>query len=175
MAKTKAQKQDLLTSLKERWTRTKSMVFSDYSGLKVAELEDLRRQLKDSGSEYLVVKKTLLSKLFKESGIQDIDPRQVPGELAVAFGYEDEIAPAKIIATLSKKYEALTISGGMLEGKFMSAERIIALSKLPSKDQLIAQVVGSIRAPLSGLVGVLQGNLRNLVYALNAIREQKTA
>ena len=174
MAKSKVQKQDLLTGLKERWNKTKSMVFSDYAGLKVNELEDLRRTLKDKGGDYMVVKKTLLKKLFTEEGFTNVDPRQVPGELGVAFGYEDEVAPAKVLAEMSKKYEALKISGGVLEGNFIATAKVMELAKLPSKDVLIAQVVGSIKAPLSGFVGVMQGNLRNLVGILNAINQKKT-
>jgi len=173
MAKTKVQKQDLLTTLKERWSRTKSMVFSDYTGLKVNELEDLRRSLKEKGGEYMVVKKTILKKLFADENFTGTNPREIPGELGVAFGYEDEIAPAKVLAEMSKKYEALKISGGLLEGNFIATAKVMELAKLPSRDVLIAKVVGSIKAPITGFVGVMKGNLRNLVGVLNAIAQEK--
>jgi len=93
--------------------------------------------------------------------------------MTLLLGLGDEVAPARLVAEIQKERKGLNIQGGILESRWMTSEEVIALAKLPSKDQLIAQVVGSIRAPLSGLVGVLQGNLRNLVYVLNAVKDSK--
>ena len=96
------------------------------------------------------------------------------GQLAFVYGGEDEVSAAKIISKLGKDNENLKMLGGVLEGKAMDQAEITALSKLPSKDELLAKVVGSLKAPISGFVNVLGGNLRGLVYTLKAIKEQKS-
>jgi len=138
------------------------------------EIEELRGKCIEEGVGYSVAKKTLLNIALEKAGIKDIDTKSIEGSLATVFGMEDEVAPAKILAEFAKDHEALEIKGGILEGKLAPAEEIIKLSKLPSKAELYAKVVGSINAPVSGFVNVLAGNLRGLVYALNAIKESKS-
>ncbi len=174
MAKTKLQKQEMLRDISERLARAKSVVFTEFESLGVKQNEELRQKLRAENSEYLVTKKTLLKLALGEKKITDFDPKSVNGKMAVSFGYEDEVAPAKIIAEFTKDNpDTLKFAGGILENKFLNASGVEALAKLPSKTELYAKIVGSINAPVSGFVNVLAGNLRNLVYVLNAIKENK--
>ena len=148
----------------------KSAVFFNYFGLPVKEINLLRNDCRKENIGYKVAKKTLLKKVLAEKGY-DAD---LSGEVAVLFGRQDEVAPAKVIAAFAKTHDKAKIVGGVLEGQFITADKVKALSRLPSKQELLAKVVGSIASPLSGFVNVLQGNLRCLVYTLNAIKEKKS-
>ncbi|SRR3989339_838278 len=173
MAKTKEDKKQIVADLTDKVKRMKSAVFANYEGMTVPQTQELRRALGAEGAEYSVAKKTLLGVAMKKAG-KEMDPKTVEGNFATIFGYEDEVAPARIVAKFAKSNEALKIAGGILEGTFVSKEKVIMLSKLPSKQELLAKVVGSINAPISGFVSVLAGNLRNLVYVLSAIKDNKS-
>ena len=173
MPKTKAQKEQEVKELKEKLGKTKSIVFANFDGLKVSEVDELRSQCREENIDYVVVKKTLLKLALDDSKIENVDPKTIEGGITTVMGYEDEVAPARILDKFAKDHEALKIVGGVLENKFMDAAAVNSLAKLPSKNELIAKVVGSIAAPLSGIVGVLQGNLRGLVGVLGAIKETK--
>lgn len=173
MPKSKSQKEQIIKDLQDKLHKSKSMVFANFDGLKVADATELKRECRKEGMEYLVAKKTLFQRALKDSGLENVGPENLSGSLAVIMGYEDEVAPAKTVSKFAKTHEALKIIGGVLENKFVDVTVVSNLSKLPSKQELIARVVGSVRAPLSGLVNVLQGNLRGLVYVLNAVREKK--
>jgi len=118
-------------------------------------------------------KKTLLKKALAESALS-VNADEFTGSLAVAFGLTaEETAPAKILAKFGKDKEAIKIQGGLLEGKFISAAKVLELAKLPSRLELLARTVGAIKAPITGFVNVLAGNLRGLVNVLNAIKDSK--
>lgn len=170
MAQTKDQKQKILDELKELLSRQKAVVLVGISGLKVKELSELRKKLKASGSKIKVLKKTLAKLAFAEKKI-DFDKDKFKEELAFVFGLEDEISPAKNAFQFSKENENLKILGGFIEGQFKEAEEMIVLAQIPSKEELFARLVGSISSPISGLVCVLQGNIKGLIYALNAIKK----
>jgi large subunit ribosomal protein L10 len=175
MPKTKDQKKEILQTLEDKLSRSKSIVFSGFNALEVKDNEELRQKLQDNNAEYLVAKKTLLSLALKNSLKLEIDPKQFEGKLATVFSYEDEVAGAKTLADFAKgKEDKVYLLGGILEGKLMSQEQVIALAKLPSKEELYAKVVGSLNAPISGFVNVLAGSLRSLFYTLKAIEEQKS-
>lgn len=171
MAKSKEQKQKMIKDLEERFSKMKSLVFSDYYGLTVKEIQELRKLLREKSGDYLVTKKTLLDLALKDTDIKDVNSKELTGGLGLAFGFDDEIAPAKILADFSKKHGALKISAGILEKRFISQEKVLELAKLPGKNELMVQIVGSIKSPLSGLVGVLKGNIRNFIGVLRAIVE----
>jgi len=173
MPKTKQQKEVAVKDLTEKIKKAKSMVFVNFDGLKVKEIEQIRKKCRAESIDYLVAKKTLMKKAFKDAGLEQIDPKSFEKETATVISYEDEVAPARIVQSFTKEHEALKAFGGVLEGKFVEKNKIIELSKLPSKNELLAKVVGSIKAPVSGFVNVLAGNLRNLVYVLNAIKDSK--
>jgi len=115
----------------------------------------------------------LLDVAFSKSKIDGIKIREIEGEIATVFGYEDEVAPAKILDEFKKSHESVELMGGVLEDRFIDAEKVKALAKLPSKPELYAKIVGSLNAPISGFVNVLAGNLRGLVTVLKAIGDKK--
>lgn len=173
MAKTRSEKEHLITELSESVGKTKSIVFADFQGLKATEVTELRRTCKKAGVGYLVGKKTLLRLAFKANNL-DIDPKNLEGSFATLFGFEDEVQPAKIAADFARAHEALKIVGGVLEQKLVDKSSIMVLAKLPSKQELLGQLVGTLQAPISGFVNVLAGNLRGLVQILHAYEQKKS-
>jgi large subunit ribosomal protein L10 len=175
MAKTRKQKEATLSDLVEALGKAKSTVFADFRGLTVKDATALRDTCRKEGVGVLVAKKTLMRLAFAKAGYEGVDPTALEGSLVLMMGYGDEVAPAKIAAEFAKDHEALKIVAGVLERKLVDAAAVKALAKLPSKTELIAKAIGSIRAPLSGLVNVLSGNLRGLVNVMNAIKDRKAA
>lgn len=174
MAKSRLKKENEVQSMVSGLKAAKAIVFADISSLKVNDTSAFRRASEKQSVDIQSSKKTLLKRALTEAGINGIDEASLTGSVSLLLGTGDEIAPAKLIAGLKKDKEAVRIVGGILESKWIDAKQVADLAKLPSKQELIAKVVGSISAPLSGLVNVLQGNLRNLVYTVNAIKESKS-
>lgn len=172
MAKSRAKKQEMVEVLASNIKTAKSMVFANFQGLKVKESEELRAKCREQGIEYMATKKTIMGKALKDAGI-DIDVSSFDGSMGVAFGLQDEIAPAQVLAQFAKTHEVAKIYGGILEGKFIDGANVKALAALPSKQQLLGQLVGTLNAPVSGFVNVLAGNMRGLMNVLNALKEQK--
>lgn len=174
MPKTKEQKRTILKELSEKVANAKSIIFAKYSGLTVKENEDLRRKLRQDNNEYYVAKKTLFNLALKDKNVSGLDIKGFEGQIAAIFGYQDEVAPAKIVDQFKKDKEGkLEFIGGILENKYINAAEVNNLAKLPSKQELYAQIVGSINAPVSGFVNALAGNIRNLVQVLKAVGEKK--
>ncbi|MDP3244604.1 MAG: 50S ribosomal protein L10 [bacterium] len=172
MPKTKGQKNDVVRDLTDKLQKMKSGVFVNFSGLKMKDTQKLRELTWDKGVDYQVVKKTLLKIALKDAGLEGIDPKAMEGNLGVAFGLEDEIAAPKLLANFAKGNEALKILGGILENKFIDAAKVKALASLPSRQEMLGRLVGTIAAPVSGFLNVLQGNLRGLVQVLKAVSEK---
>jgi len=174
MPKSKIQKQEILRNLTERIKKSKSIVFTGFNALGVHDNEELRDKLRQENGEYYVAKKTLLERALKEQGIENLDTKTLDGKLAVIFSYNDEVSPAKVVDNFRKdKEDKIFFLGGILEGKLLSKTEVEALAKLPSKQELLSRLVGSLNAPVSGFVNVLAGNLRGLVTVLKAIEEKK--
>ncbi|TSC95328.1 MAG: large subunit ribosomal protein L10 [Parcubacteria group bacterium Athens1014_10] len=172
MAKTKEQKKQMVENLKEKFGKMKIAVFADYFGLKVKEIQELKNLLKKQQSDYIISKKTLTELSLKNAGIEDIKLGEMEGGLGILFGYEDEITPVKVLTKFSKEHKALKIKGGILERKFINLEKVLELSKLPSKPELISKLLWQIKSPVSRLVNVLQGNLRGLTCLLNNLSKK---
>lgn len=172
MAKTRVQKEEALSSLTEGLKTAKGVVFANFQGLKVKESEELRKKCREEGVRYVASKKTILDRALKDAG-HEVDAKAFSGGVSVVLG-SDEVAPAQIIAEYAKTHEVLKIFGGILEGSFIDAAKVTALSKLPSKQQLLGQLVGTLNAPVSGFVNVLAGNLRGFVTVLDAVKEKKS-
>lgn len=171
----RAKKEVTLADLKVKISKSKSIVVTDYRGLSMVQLQDLRATLGDT-AEFTVAKNTILAKALNEAGMESVNPDTFAGPTAVLFSFEDEVGPLKVLTKFSTTAADLpAIKCGILENALLSADKVKALSKLPSKEQLRGQVVGAMVAPLTGFVGVLNGNIRNLVYALNQIQEKKAA
>jgi len=170
MPQTKLQKEKVLEELKEKTAKQKAIVFIDFTGLKVKDFSNLRKKLKATENEVKVTKKTLMGIIFKNAKLE-IDAKKLPGEIALVFGYKDVISPAKTLWQFSQQNQNLKILGGFIENKFKEAEEIITLAQLPTREELLAKLVGSISSPISGFVNVLQGNIKGLLYALSAIKK----
>ncbi|MBI2410307.1 MAG: 50S ribosomal protein L10 [Candidatus Kerfeldbacteria bacterium] len=175
MAKTRQQKEQELTVLSEKLDRSKGVVFARYMGLSVNEVQELRRELRKEENEMVVAKKSLVGLMLEKAGQSKDQTAHMDGAVAVVFGYKDEVSPAKVLATFAKKHELVGFHGGLLEGNYISIEQVTALAKLPSRQELLAKMVGSMKAPISGFANVLGGNLRGLVQVLNQISEKKAA
>lgn len=175
MPKSRAQKEQTLGEFTDRLGKMKGMVFVDYKGLKVKDAQKIREASWSEGVDYEVVKKTLLKLALKNKGMEStLDPKSLDGNISTVVGYKDEVETAKFAAKFSKEIEAIKILGGIFEGKYISASQVKALAALPSRVELLARLVGTLNAPISGFVNVLAGNLRGLVQVLNAIKESKS-
>ena len=168
----RARKEGIVQDIKEKLGKSQVVILTDYRGLNVAEITDLRRQLREEGIEFKVVKNTLTKIAAGELGYENLKDH-LEGPTAVAFGYHDPVTAAKILAKFAKGNDKLEIKAGLLEGGIIDLEGIRALADLPSREVLLSRVLGVFQSPLTAFASVLQGNIRNLVYVLDAIREQK--
>jgi len=160
MAKSKEQKKQELQSIEEKFKDSKSVVFSSDNGANVKTIEALRNELKANDAEYLVVKKTLLKKAVKDMGEAD-QLNDLSGSVALTFSYGDEVSGAKILNKYAKDNEALSLGGGILEKSFILPDMVKRLATIPSREELLAKLVGSLNSPISGLVGVFSGVTRD--------------
>ncbi|MGX7199092.1 50S ribosomal protein L10 [Enterococcus nangangensis] len=156
-----AKKQSIVEEVTAKFNDAASVVIADYRGLTVAEVTELRKQLREAGVEMKVIKNSILSRAAKAAGLEGLD-EVFTGPTAIAFSNEDVVAPAKIIDEFASKAKALEIKGGVIEGKVASVEEINALAKLPSREGL-----------LSMLLSVLQAPVRNVAYAVKAVADKK--
>ncbi|MBU3934857.1 50S ribosomal protein L10 [Patescibacteria group bacterium] len=172
MALTKEQKQKVVEDLKKKIEQQKSVVFIDFSKVNSKDTFILRKKLKETGCVLKVAKKTLLKIAFgdKNKEIWQKIKDNSPGQLAVIFGTKDEMAPAKITQQFVKENENVKILGGIFESKFIDKAEVVILSAIPSKEELLAKLVGTLSAPVSGLVNVFRGNIKGLVYVLSRIK-----
>lgn len=175
MAITREAKEQAVAKLSDELGRIKLAVLTDYRGLTVAEVEELRTNLRSEGMTYRVTKNTLLRIATKNNpAMAELDPTKFVGPMALAMGFDDEVAPARVIFQYAKTHDALEIVGAITsDGNLLSAVEVKALATLPTRDQLIGQLVGTIAAPLTGFVGVLGGNVRSIVNVLNALAQVK--
>ncbi len=173
MQQTKQEKEALVASVTEKIKASKALVFANFKGVTVKNVTTIRRELRKSGSSWQVLKKTLLNIALKDAGIE-LNTRDLEGQIGVAFS-SDEVAAAKTIADFQKANKGVTFSieGGVLGNKTLSADEVKALAKLPSQDELRAQLVGTLQAPIASFVRVLGGNIRALVQVLKAIEEKQ--
>lgn len=172
MALSKEQKTKVIEKLLGSITKQKAMVFVSFSGLKAADLEKLRHDLREAGAQLIIAKKTLAKIAFEKEKLEF--PKQgIDSELAIVFAYEDEIAPVKAAHNFSKENESLNIIGGIMEGEFISGADMKTLAELPTKDELMARLVRVLSGPISNFVSVQRENLKGLLYALEAIKKTK--
>lgn len=168
---TRSQKENIVLELVERFKRQKIAIFSDFHGVSVAKIRELRKQLKQKGAQYAVSKKTLLQRAMKSAGI-DLDVKTLEGEIGVTFIYEEDVEPVKSLARFGKENETFKNRAGLMGIRVMGMTDVAALAKLPTRDILLAQVLRAMQEPLRGLINVLRGNMRNLVVVLNKIKEK---
>lgn len=169
---TRSQKEELVKDLTGKIASSKVAIFSDFTGTTVSGMKQLRDELRKKGATYKVTKKKLIDLAFKNAGIE-ANSLDLEGQIGLAIGQEDEVSAAKILSQFSKKNKNFKILRGVLEKKVISDKEVMALAALPSREELLAKLVGSINAPISGFVNVLAGNLRNFVGVLKAIGDAK--
>lgn len=161
-----------VSELNETFSKAKFAVVADYRGLKVTELEKLRGSLREQNAHIQIAKNTLLRLAVKGTEYEGLT-EVFTGTTAIAFGFEEPVGPAKALAEFGKEFEALKIRAAGLDGKLLTADDVKALSKLPTKDQLLGQLCGVLAAVPTKLVRTLNAAPNNLVYALQAIKDQK--
>ncbi|MDD5221144.1 MAG: 50S ribosomal protein L10 [Candidatus Paceibacterota bacterium] len=171
MPLTRQRKKEAVQELEQLIDSQKSMVFVNYRGLKAQEVFGLRQKLDEKQAKFKVVKKTLANIAFKNKGIE-FKKDQYDDQFAIVFGYEDEIAPARILFESQKYLKTLEMLGGYLEKDYLDGNQVLALAQLPSRNELIAKLMYLLNYPMSGLVNVLSGNIKGLVYAINAISKK---
>lgn len=170
--KTRAQKEEQVNKLTEKLSRAKALVFADYKGMTMKQLSDLRDKLREQDAELTVTKNTLLKRALPTSNFQ-LPISNLEGPTATLFAYDDEISPIKLLVKTFKDLSIGKVKNGFLGTDPLDEAKIIQLSALPTKDELRGKTVGVLVAPLQGMISVLQGNLRNLVYALSEIQKQR--
>lgn len=164
----------VIAEIREKIEKSQSWILADYRGITVKEATKLRNKLRAAGVEFKVVKNTLTRRAANELGITGLD-NHLEGPTAIAFGMTDPAAPAKILTEFIKEAKKLTIKAGVIDGKVIDPEGVKALAELPSREVLLAQVLGAMQGPLVGLANVLQGPIRKFGYALEDLRKQKEA
>ncbi|MDI3536697.1 MAG: large subunit ribosomal protein [Eubacteriaceae bacterium] len=168
------EKQVIVQEIAEKFRNAQTAVLVDYRGLNVEEVTELRKKAREAGIDYKVYKNSMMRFAAKETGLEGLLDVMV-GPTAVAFCETDPVAPAKLLSEFAKDHKALEIKAGMVDGKVLDVKGVEDLAELPPREVLVAKVLGGLNAPISGFVNVLNGNIRGLVVALNAIAEQKQA
>ena len=161
MSKNIEMKKGVVAGIREKFEKAQTAVLVDYRGLNVAEVTDLRNQLRKAGVEYAVLKNTMINLAIKDMNLDDMKAH-LEGPTAVAFGYEDAIAPAKILSEFGKKNKKISIKCGMCDGAYLDEAGVQALANTPSREVLIAKIMGSMMSSVS-----------KFVYALEAIRKKQ--
>ena len=169
---TKAFKEEKVKMINELISKAKVAIVSDYKGLSVAEITELRRKLQEEKGDFTVIKNTLTKIAIKGTEFEELGEFLV-GPSAIALGFEDEIAPAKVLTKFIKEKKKTKIKGGVLDGKILTAEEIKEISNLPGKQELLAQILAGINSPAQGIVNTVNGVARALVTAMDAVRKQK--
>lgn len=167
-----AEKVAVVEELVDKFKRGQGIVLADYRGLNVKDITELRSKLREAGVEFHVIKNSLALRAAREVDLDQLESLLV-GPTAIAFGYDEPVSAAKVLSEFAKSHDDLEVKGGVLDGKVIDVEGVKALADLPSREELLAQVLRGMQSPISGLAGVLHGTLRKFVYALEAVRKQK--
>ncbi|MFA5867952.1 MAG: 50S ribosomal protein L10 [Actinomycetota bacterium] len=162
----------IVEEILENLNKSTTAVLADYRGLTAAEMTELRKGLRDAGINFKIFKNTLATIAARQAGLDDLEGMLV-GPTAIAFGFDDPIAVAKILNDFANKHDALEIKGGVIEHQVIDQEKVVALAKLPGREQLIAQFVGLLNQPIVRLVTVLNKPVQDLAFALNAVAQNK--
>lgn len=171
---TKAFKSEKIDEIKAKVEKAQVAILTEYKGYSVDEITKLRRSLQKEGGDYMVTKNTL-AKIAIKGTEYEILADMLKGPVAIAFGYEDQVSPAKAVSNFIKESKKGVILGGALDGKLLSAKEAEDLAKLPSKEELYAKILGSINSPASGIANSINAVMAQLTRAMAAVRDQKTA
>jgi large subunit ribosomal protein L10 len=168
----RTKKHDVVAKLSARLQESPNLYLTDFTGLSVKPMTELRRKLRDVGVEYVVVKNTLALRALGSASVEGLDA-ELAGPTGIVLAGSEPVAAAKVLATFQKEYEALTFKVGLVEGRTVSPDAIKRLATLPSRDELMGQMAGAFQAPLQGFVGALTGLLHQFVGAVEALRAQR--
>ncbi len=171
---TKPQRQEMVEALKADLQASPNVYLTDFTGLDVLLMTELRRRLRGAGVKYIVVKNTLMQRALAENDVTELD-EHLAGPTGVVLAGEDAISAAKVLTEFVKEHERPAIKIGFLDGKIVSPEDVERLAMLPSRDQLLAQLAGTMQAPVAGFLGALNGLLYQFVGAVEALRAQRSA
>lgn len=168
-----------VADLKDKLSKAKSVTIADYRGLSAQAVNELRAKMKETDAEVVVTKNTLLKVAMKDvettaNNMPSLE-KDLEGPTAAIFAYSDAINPIKAIYELVKKFELPKIKSAIIDGIYNTAEQVDVIKSLPSREQLLAQIVGGFQSPIKGFVSVTGGVQRKLVYALAAVAEKKKA
>lgn len=166
------QKEKLINSLEEKLSSANGVYLTDFMGLNVEEISNLRTLLRHESIEFKVVKNTLAKRSAAKLGLESLND-YLSGPTAMAFCLADPIAAAKILADFQKKNDKLKLKACILDGKIYDKDRVEEIAKLPSKDHIVAQTLGIIGAPLRNIVGVLNSLVTSMVVVLSEIKKQR--
>lgn len=168
------QKKALVRDLVEKLNGSCAGVFVSYKGISVSDDTKLRKELREAGVEYSVIKNTLLLRACEEAGLNGLEP-VLKGTTAIAISKDDYVAASRILCKFSEGNDYFKAKAGFIDGKTVDESKVKELSKLPSKEILVAQVLGTMNAPITGFATVLNGTIRGLAIVLNAIAEKQSA
>ena len=169
-----SEKKKIVENLQERFSKSAIVIITDYKGLDVATINQLRGKLKEENIEYQVVKNTLLTRASAETDV-DLIKEHFTGPSAVALSYDDPVAPAKILMDFAKEHEALEVKVGVMNGKTLDAGQIKALSMLPSREELLAKFLSVLNGVPTSLVRTLSEIPKKMIYVVLAVKDQKEA
>ena len=171
----RSEKDQIIAEVAEQVSRAKSMFFADFNGITVEEVNELRREFHKSNVDYRVVKNTLARKALENVTGYDKVYDKLVGPTAVAFGFDDPVAPAKIMKKFRDKHQKLNVKVCVIEKQVFEGSKLDELAKLPTRNELIAGILGSIQSPISGVVNVIGAMARDLVNIIDAIEKKKAA
>ncbi len=174
MNRTRTQKQEMVAALATRLRGSPTVYLTDFTGLNVARITELRRRLRAAGVEYVVVKNTLALRALGDAQVAGLEPH-LAGPTALVLAGADPVAAAKVLADFAKEFEKPAVKVGLLEGKTVTPDQVKRLAGLPSRTELLAQLGGALQAPMAGFVGVLHGLLLTMVGALEALRTKRSS
>jgi len=170
----RTEKESFVSDLRERVRKAPVVYLTDFTGLDVKSITQLRRSLKASGADYVVVKNRLAKLAFDETELPNIF-EDLTGPTGVVFGYDDAVAPAKTLTDFAKEHDKKpTFKLGILDQKVLHPEQIDRLAKLPSREVLLAQLAGLFEAPLAQLAAALEGKLQEMAGLLDALKEERS-
>ena len=169
----RSRKEGFVTEIVDRINKAPALYLTDFTGLNVKSMTQLRRTLKDSGAEYVVVKNRLAKRAFAETELPDIS-ESLEGPTGMVFGYEDAVATAKALSDFAKEHDAKpAFKLGILDNKVLQPEQVDAIAKLPSREVLLSQLAGALEAPMSMLATALEGKLQEMAGLIDALKAQK--
>lgn len=171
---TKAFKSEKIETIKAKAQKAQVAIITEYKGYSVEEITALRRSIQQNGGDYMVTKNTLAKIAFKGTDFEVLID-SLTGPIAIAFGFEDQVSPAKAVAKFIKDTKKGAILGGALDGKLLSVKEAEALAKMPSKEELIAKLLGSVNSPASGIANSINAVMSQLTRTMAAVRDSKAA